>query len=65
MGDLLETTLLFCSLGASSGIGAGIAQELAAQGARLALTARNEERLQETAKKCIEAGVKKEDVSQM
>ena len=42
--------------GASSGIGAALAQELAAQGAQLVLSSRNEVELQRVATKCREIG---------
>ncbi|WOV83766.1 SDR family oxidoreductase [Sporosarcina jeotgali] len=53
--------------GASSGIGSGIAKELAEQGANVVLAARNEEKLQELAKQLTDDGgsvlVVKTDVS--
>lgn len=42
--------------GASAGIGAALAEELAKQGARIAIAARREDRLEEVAKKCRALG---------
>ncbi len=42
--------------GASAGIGAALAEELAKQGARIAIAARREDRLDEVAKKCRALG---------
>ena len=42
--------------GASSGIGAGTAEHFASLGCRVALVARNKERLEEVARRCGEAG---------
>lgn len=42
--------------GASAGIGAALAEELAIQGARIAIAARREDRLEEVAKKCRALG---------
>ena len=44
--------------GASSGIGQGVAVHFAKYGAKLALTGRNEERLEETKKLCVKANAK-------
>ena len=43
--------------GASSGIGQAIAIEFAKNGTSLVITGRNQERLQETVQKCIQAGL--------
>jgi len=48
--------------GASSGIGAVTAIQFAKLGCRLSLSGRNEKNLNETKQKCIEAGLKKDDV---
>ncbi|XP_035658488.1 3-oxoacyl-[acyl-carrier-protein] reductase FabG-like [Branchiostoma floridae] len=48
--------------GASSGIGQGTAVEFAQLGAHLALTGRNQENLQATAKACVEAGTPQDKV---
>jgi len=48
--------------GASSGIGAGIALEFARNGANLVIGGRNAEQLQETKNKCIQAGLKENQV---
>ncbi|KAI8493800.1 hypothetical protein Bbelb_281470 [Branchiostoma belcheri] len=47
---------------ASSGIGKGTAVEFAQLGAHLALTGRNQENLQATAKACVEAGTPQEKI---
>ena len=49
--------------GASSGIGATCAVEFAKWGAKLALTGRDQARLENTAAKCKEQGLKSSDVS--
>ncbi|CAH1248678.1 DHRS2 [Branchiostoma lanceolatum] len=54
MPDLKEKVAIIT--GASSGIGRGTAVEFAQLGAHLALTGRNQENLQATAKVCVEAG---------
>ncbi|CAH1266491.1 DHRS2 [Branchiostoma lanceolatum] len=54
MPDLREKVAIIT--GASSGIGKGTAVEFAQLGAHLALTGRNHENLQSTAKACVEAG---------
>ncbi|XP_019614664.1 PREDICTED: uncharacterized protein LOC109462549 [Branchiostoma belcheri] len=54
MPDLREKVAIIT--GASSGIGKGTAVEFAQLGAHLALTGRNQENLQATAKACVEAG---------
>ena len=51
------------SIGASSGIGANCAVEFAKWGSKLALTGRNQERLEETAAMCQKQGLKKSNVS--
>ena len=48
--------------GASSGIGAATAIRFASHGIKLALTGRNEGRLEETVNKCLSSGLKKDDV---
>ncbi|XP_019641720.1 PREDICTED: uncharacterized protein LOC109483176 [Branchiostoma belcheri] len=48
--------------GASSGIGKGTAVEFAQLGAHLALTGRNQENLQATAKACVEAGTQQDKI---
>eukprot|EP00058_Branchiostoma_floridae_P021833 XP_002607323.1 hypothetical protein BRAFLDRAFT_205155 [Branchiostoma floridae] len=48
--------------GASSGIGRGTAVEFAQLGAHLALTGRNQENLQATAKACVEAGTPQDKI---
>ncbi|MBM69429.1 MAG: short chain dehydrogenase [Haliea sp.] len=48
--------------GASSGIGAALAVELASAGARLVLSARREDRLQAVREECIAAGAAADDV---
>ncbi|XP_078581820.1 3-oxoacyl-[acyl-carrier-protein] reductase FabG-like isoform X1 [Branchiostoma floridae x Branchiostoma japonicum] len=48
--------------GASSGIGQGTAVEFARLGAHLALTGRNQENLQATAKACVEAGTPQDKI---
>eukprot|EP00058_Branchiostoma_floridae_P021834 XP_002607324.1 hypothetical protein BRAFLDRAFT_276598 [Branchiostoma floridae] len=48
--------------GASSGIGRGTAVEFAQLGAHLALTGRNQENLQATAKACVEAGAPQDKI---
>ncbi|XP_078664649.1 3-oxoacyl-[acyl-carrier-protein] reductase FabG-like isoform X1 [Branchiostoma floridae x Branchiostoma belcheri] len=48
--------------GASSGIGKGTAVEFAQLGAHLALTGRNQENLQATAKACVEAGTPEDKI---
>ncbi|XP_035664909.1 3-oxoacyl-[acyl-carrier-protein] reductase FabG-like [Branchiostoma floridae] len=48
--------------GASSGIGKGTAVEFAQLGAHLALTGRNQENLQATARACVEAGIPEDKV---
>ncbi|MCP4413360.1 MAG: SDR family oxidoreductase [Gammaproteobacteria bacterium] len=48
--------------GASSGIGEAVAKQFIAQGARLILSARNENKLQELKEKCITNGAKTEHV---
>ncbi|XP_078581819.1 3-oxoacyl-[acyl-carrier-protein] reductase FabG-like [Branchiostoma floridae x Branchiostoma japonicum] len=48
--------------GASSGIGQGTAVEFAQLGAHLALTGRNKENLQATAKACVEAGTPEDKI---
>ncbi|XP_019641645.1 PREDICTED: uncharacterized protein LOC109483097 [Branchiostoma belcheri] len=48
--------------GASAGIGKGTAVEFAQLGAHLALTGRNEENLQATAKACVEAGTPEDKI---
>ncbi|XP_066272367.1 uncharacterized protein [Branchiostoma lanceolatum] len=48
--------------GASSGIGKGTAVEFAGLGAHLALTGRNQENLQATAKACVEAGTPQDKI---
>ena len=57
-----EINLLYA--GASSGIGAAIALEFAKNGCGVAITGRNKERLEKTAKQCQEAGLKPEQVGQ-
>ncbi|CAH1253169.1 DHRS4 [Branchiostoma lanceolatum] len=47
---------------ASSGIGKGTAVEFAGLGAHLALTGRNQENLQTTAKACVEAGTPQDKI---
>ena len=49
--------------GASSGIGRATAVRYAHNGVRLALTGRDASRLQDTARRCVEAGLKTSDVS--
>ncbi|KAK7114745.1 3-oxoacyl-[acyl-carrier-protein] reductase FabG-like isoform X2 [Littorina saxatilis] len=48
--------------GSSAGIGAGIAVYLAARGARLSLTGRDQGKLRGVAQRCVEAGVTEQDV---
>ncbi|XP_078665820.1 putative oxidoreductase TM_0325 [Branchiostoma floridae x Branchiostoma belcheri] len=48
--------------GASAGIGKGTAVEFAQLGAHLALTGRNQENLQTTAKACVEAGTPEDKI---
>jgi len=48
--------------GSSSGIGAGIAEEFARQGANLVLTGRNVDGLQETKNKCLKLGLKENQI---
>lgn len=48
--------------GASSGIGAHLAEVLAQNGAKLILTARNEKNLHQVRQKCIDHGLSQEDV---
>jgi len=48
--------------GASSGIGEAVAKQFVAQGARLILSARREEKLQELKKDCIVKGAKAEHI---
>ncbi|XP_066272366.1 3-oxoacyl-[acyl-carrier-protein] reductase FabG-like [Branchiostoma lanceolatum] len=48
--------------GASSGIGKGTAVEFAGLGAHLALTGRNQENLQATAKACVETGTPQDKI---
>ena len=49
--------------GASSGIGRATAVRYAHNSVRLALTGRDASRLQDTARRCVEAGLKTSDVS--
>ena len=51
--------------GASSGIGATTAVEFAKNGAKLILTGRNEERLQQTSKMCQNVGLNKDSASSL
>ncbi|KAK7114744.1 uncharacterized oxidoreductase TM_0325-like [Littorina saxatilis] len=48
--------------GSSAGIGAGIAVYMAARGARLSLTGRDQGKLRGVAQRCVEAGVTEQDV---
>ena len=48
--------------GASAGLGQGAAIEFAREGATLALTGRNQERLSETATKCTAVGLSEDKV---
>jgi len=48
--------------GSSSGIGAGIAEEFAKQGANLILTGRNVDGLKETKNKCLKHGLKESQI---
>ncbi|CAH1247694.1 DHRS2 [Branchiostoma lanceolatum] len=60
MPDLKEKVAIIT--GASSGIGRGTAVEFAQLGAHLALTGRNQENLQATAKACVEAGAPQDKI---
>ena len=68
--DTLSSTILLLPIiiiadvfsGASSGIGAGVAEEFAKYGSRLALTGRNMDHLEETAKRCISVGLPKSHI---
>ncbi|XP_078664572.1 3-oxoacyl-[acyl-carrier-protein] reductase FabG-like [Branchiostoma floridae x Branchiostoma belcheri] len=60
MPDLKEKVAIIT--GASSGIGQGTAVEFAQLGAHLALTGRNQENLQATAKACVEAGTPEDKI---
>ncbi|KAI8497372.1 hypothetical protein Bbelb_246780 [Branchiostoma belcheri] len=60
MPDLKEKVAIIT--GASSGIGKGTAVEFAQLGAHLALTGRNQENLQATAKACVEAGTPEDKI---
>ncbi|CAH1247696.1 DHRS2 [Branchiostoma lanceolatum] len=60
MPDLKEKVAIIT--GASSGIGRGTAVEFAQLGAHLALTGRNQENLQTTAKACMEAGTPEDKI---
>ncbi|XP_066269145.1 uncharacterized protein [Branchiostoma lanceolatum] len=60
MPDLKEKVAIIT--GASSGIGRGTAVEFAQLGAHLALTGRNQEKLQATAKACVEAGTPQDKI---
>ncbi|XP_076470712.1 2,5-dichloro-2,5-cyclohexadiene-1,4-diol dehydrogenase LinX-like [Babylonia areolata] len=56
------TNKVFLITGSSAGIGAGVAQYLAARGARLSLTGRDDSKLDNVKQKCVEAGLKPADV---
>ena len=58
-------TLCFIHSGASSGIGAGTAVHFAENGAKVAITGRNEENLKKIAQKCEEASPTNEKVSSL
>ncbi|CAH1269076.1 DHRS2 [Branchiostoma lanceolatum] len=60
MPDLREKVTIIT--GASSGIGKATAVEFAGLGAHLALTGRNQENLQATAKACVEAGTPQDKI---
>ena len=53
---------IFHKSGASSGIGAGTAAYFAKNGAKVAITGRNEENLKKVAKECEEASPSNENV---
>ncbi|KAI8513797.1 hypothetical protein Bbelb_081210 [Branchiostoma belcheri] len=59
---LAEVPQPYLGVGASSGIGKGTAVEFAQLGAYLALTGRNQENLQTTAKACVEAGTPQDKI---
>lgn len=48
--------------GASGTVGSGIAQHYAKEGCQLALTGRDQQRLEETAQKCQEAGLSRDNI---
>ena len=60
---LIILVFIFFPPGASSGIGMTCALEFAKWGAKLALTGRNAERLDEAAKRCQELGLSSKNVS--
>ena len=62
MYSSISTILFIRSLGASSGIGKGAAIYLAKNGAKLAITGRNEENLKLVAAQCEEISPNKEKV---
>ena len=55
--------MIITFLGASSGIGAGTAVHFAKNGAKVAITGRNEENLKKIVQKCEEASSTKEKVN--
>jgi len=61
MGDSINGLVVLIS-GASSGIGMNCAMEFAKWGAKLALTGRNAERLEASAKRCQDLGLSKKNI---
>jgi len=61
MGDSVKDLVVLLT-GASSGLGRGCAVEFAKWGAKLAITARDAERLQLTVDQCLEQGLSKKNI---
>ncbi|KAA0193898.1 hypothetical protein HAZT_HAZT008007 [Hyalella azteca] len=61
LGNKLQGQVIWIT-GASRGIGEAYAIVLAKSGAKLALSARDEQRLQQVKQKCLDAGAREEDI---